>query len=154
MRVIFLDIDGVLNNQKHIKKIFKLLGKEQYFQLLKDLGEMPFDYRSCKRLQKLIKETNAEIILSSTWRNSKDLIRGIEKYAEIEIKDVTPRLQDIRGKEIQQYLDTHAEITNYVIIDDDKDMLENQLDHFVNTNFTYGFTKENYLQCKEILEKG
>ena len=32
MNVIFLDIDGVLNNEIHILKLVELLGKEQYFQ--------------------------------------------------------------------------------------------------------------------------
>lgn len=153
-KVIFLDIDGVLNNQNHIEKLVELLGEEQYFQLNKDLGEMPFDYRSCKWLHKLIKETDAEIILSSTWRMSKDLIKGIEKFAEIKIKDITPILQDIRGKEIQQYLDTHKEITNYVIIDDDTDMLKEQFAHFSKTNFMNGFTEQNYIECKNILQEG
>ena len=152
-KAVFLDIDGVLNNQNHILKLIELLGEKQYCQLNKDLGEIPFDYRSCKWLHKLIKETNADVILSSTWRISKDLINGIEKYAEIKIKDVTPRLNTIRGEEIQQYLDTHKEITNYVIIDDDKDMLESQKDHFVNTDFLNGFTKGKYILCKKILDK-
>ena len=153
-KVIFLDIDGVLNNQSHIEKLVELLGEEQYYQLNKDLGEMPFDYRCCKWLHKLIKETDAEIILSSTWRMSKDLINGIERFAEIKIKDITPRLQDIRGKEIQQYLDQHKEITNYVIIDDDTDMLKEQFAHFSKTDFMNGFTKQNYIECKNILQEG
>lgn len=37
MNVIFLDIDGVLNNENHILELVELLGKEQYFQLHKDL---------------------------------------------------------------------------------------------------------------------
>lgn len=154
-KVIFLDIDGVLNNQNHIEKLVELLGMEQFHQLNKDLGELPFDYRSCKWLQKLIKETDAEIILSSTWRISPDLIKGIEKFAEIKIKDITPRLPlgTIRGEEIQQYLYNHKEIINYVIIDDDKDMLKSQLKHFVNTDALNGFKKAQYLKAKKILKE-
>lgn len=151
MKCIFLDIDGVLNNQNHIVKLIKLLGEKQYAQLIKDLGEIPFDYRSCKLLQKLVNKTKAEIILSSTWRISTKLIRGIEKYTGIKIKDITPRLIDIRGKEIQQYLDNHKEITNYVIIDDDSDMLESQKNHFVKTDSKVGLTIKEIIECEKIL---
>lgn len=151
MRVIFLDIDGVLNNESHIVKLVELLGNEQYLQLLKDIEEIPFDYRSCKLLQELINETNAEIILSSTWRISPILIELIEKYAGIKIKDKTPRLNTIRGKEIKSYLDSHKEITNYVILDDDTDMLEEQKNNFVKTNAQLGFTKTEYILCRNIL---
>lgn len=152
-KVIFLDIDGVLNNQNFIIKLINLIGKTQYSQLLKDLGEIPFDYRSCKLLKKLIKETNSEIVLSSTWRISKILINGIEKYAELKIKDITPRLYDIRGKEIKQYLDNHTEISNYVILDDDTGMLEEQLENFVHINSLNGFKKTDYIKAKNILNK-
>lgn len=153
MKVIFLDIDGVLNNSNHTLELIKLLGMEQYYQLNKDLGELPFDFRSCVLLHKLIKKTKAEIILSSTWRISRDLIKGIEKYVNINIKDITPRLslECKRGNEIQQYLDTHKEISNYVILDDDKDMLENQLSHFVHTDWKIGFVKADYYKALKIL---
>ena len=45
-----------------------LLGRKQYFSIINQIHETPFDYRSCTLLQELIKETGAEIILSSTWR--------------------------------------------------------------------------------------
>jgi len=149
---IFLDIDGVLNNQEHILKLIELLGREQYSQLIRDLEEIPFDYRSCQLLQELINKTKAEVILSSTWRISSKLIKGIEKYADIKIKDITPRLYDIRGKEIQKYLDEHKEIVNYVIIDDDSDMLENQKERFVKTDFKIGLTVKEIIKCEKILQ--
>lgn len=151
MKIIFLDIDGVLNNQDHIVKLIELLGERQYSQLIKDLGEIPFDYRSCELLQKLINETKAKVILSSTWRINPKLIKGIEKYAKIKIQDITPRLYDIRGKEIQQYLDNHKEITEYVILDDDDDMLEEQMKYFVKVNNKIGLTIKEIIQCENIL---
>lgn len=154
MRAIFLDIDGVLNNQSHIIELRdNVLGKEQYTQLVKDLGEIPFDYRSCRLLQELIKETDAKVILSSTWRISSELIKGIEKYAGIKITDITPTLNDKRGKEIQQYLNEHNEITNYVILDDDSDMLDSQQKHFIRTNPKVGFTIIEKVNCRAILER-
>lgn len=151
MKVIFLDIDGVLNNQSQIVKLVELLGQEQYLEILHEIQEIPFDYRSCKLLQELVKETDAEIILSSTWRLNPKGIESIEKYARIKIKDKTPRLNDIRGKEIKQYLEEHKEITRYVILDDDTDMLEEQRQYFIKVNPIFGFTKTEYIQCRNIL---
>lgn len=154
-KVIFLDIDGVLNNSNHTLKLVKLLGENQCYLLNRTLGELPFDYESCVLLQKAIKQTQAEIVLSSTWRLDTKNIKIIKKYANIEIKNTTPILgfTATRGDEIQQYLNTHKEITNYVILDDDKDMLENQLTHFVNVDWKIGFCKKDYEKVIKILEE-
>ena len=154
MKAIFLDIDGVLNNSNYTMMLVnELLGKEQYFQLLRDLGEMPFDYRSCMLLQKLIDETGARVVLSSTWRLSEKHINGIIRYAGIAIFDKTPRLGTIRGNEIQQYLNSHPEIDRYVIVDDDSDMLDEQMDNFIECDAEVGFTYEEYERAKKILER-
>ena len=131
--------------------LMELLGKEQYYQLHKDLGEMPFDYQSCMLLHGLINKTGAEIILSSTWRISPRHIEILEKYTGLKIKDKTPRLNTIRGEEIKQYLNEHKEITSYVILDDDSDMLEEQKCHFVKVNAKIGLTMLNVCDCERIL---
>ena len=152
MNVIFLDVDGVLNNEEHILKLVELLGKEQYFQLHKDLGEMPFDYRSVQLVKKLVEETGAEIVLSSTWRLNPKYIEALEKFTGLKVSNKTPRLPYlIRGQEIAQYLYKHREVTNYVIIDDDSDMLEEQKEHFVQVDAKKGFTVTEMLKCKTIL---
>jgi len=151
MKAIFLDVDGVLNNENHILKLVELLGEKQYFQLHRDLGEMPFDYQSCMLLHGLINKTGAEIILSSTWRLSPKHMEVLEKYTGLKIKDKTPRLNTIRGEEIKQYLDEHEEITNYVILDDDSDMLEEQKSHFVEVNAKTGLTMAEIVKCEKIL---
>lgn len=153
MKAIFLDIDGVLNNIQHITLLYEeLLGEKQYVQLRRELGAMPFDYRSCKLLQDLIKHTNADIILSSTWRLNDKNIQIIEGYTGIQIKDKTPGLSCSRGIEINTYLNEHPEITNYVIIDDDTDMMAEQASHFVKCNTNTGFTQKEYEEALKILE--
>lgn len=151
MKAIFLDIDGVLNNTAHLTELRNLLGREQYFSIINQIHEIPFDYRSCRLLQALIKETGAEIILSSTWRLNDNGIETIEQYAGIPIRDTTPVLDAIRGEEIKQYLDNHPKITEYVILDDDTDMLKEQMGHFVKVNNMTGFTITEYIQCRNIL---
>lgn len=51
--LVFLDIDGVLNNESF---------------LLKSGGAEAFDPDNVKLLNKLIKETNASVVISSAWR--------------------------------------------------------------------------------------
>ena len=115
---------------------------------------MPFDYRSVELLKKLIRNTDyPNIVLSSTWRLSPKLIEAIEKYTGLRIKDKTPRLlSQPRGEEIKQYLEEHTEIENYVIIDDDSDMLEEQKEHFVKVDASVGFIQRDYERCLEILQ--
>lgn len=151
MKAIFLDVDGVLNNEEHLLQLIDMLGEEQYMQLLRDIQELPFNYQSCMLLHGLINKTGAEIILSSTWRLSPKHIEALEKYTGLKIKDKTPNLQTIRGKEIQKYLDEHKEITHYVIIDDDSDMLPEQKSHFVKVDAKKGLTMRNIIECENKL---
>ena len=102
-------------------------------------------------LHGLINKTGAEIILSSTWRISSKHIEILEKFAGIKIKDKTPVSYTARGREIQQYLNAHKEITNYVIIDDDPDMLEEQKSHFVKVDAKKGLTMTEIVECERIL---
>ena len=86
-----------------------------------------------------------------------------------EVIDITPNLtyghglttHTPRGKEIQQWLDEHPEVTNYVIFDDDSDMLEHQMNNFICTfdnvdhpdsvDIGYGLTKICAEQAIKIL---
>lgn len=58
-----------------------------------------------------------------------------------------------RGVEIKQYLDEHQEIENYVILDDDSDMLLSQKDHFIKTDSESGISEEDVKRAIEILNK-
>ena len=163
MKVLFLDISGVLYTKEYITKIINLLGRSQYVALLRNIM-IPFDYRSCKLLRDFVTKTNTKVILSSTWRLNPKSFNIIREYAGIEIYDKTPTLIEItrkekqqyiynyRGEEIQQYLDNHKEITNYVILDDDdSNILESQMKHFVKVDGKVGLTIKEIIQCEEIL---
>ena len=102
----------------------------------------------------LINRTGAEIILSSTWRLSSKHIEALEKYTGLKVKDKTPISPNIRGEEIKQYLDEHEDITNYVILDDDSDMLNEQKRNFVKVDAKKGLTMSEIIQCEKILSRG
>ena len=127
MKLIFLDIDGVLNNMNYTIYTFEMLGRDRAYEIMhKDLDI--FDPISLNLLCKLIEhfKDDIKVVLSSTWRLNQ---KGINKVKEkifnnlgYEIPfDITKRHKDmIRGYEIEQYLfDNNLLTENYVIIDDD-----------------------------------
>ncbi len=130
-KVVFLDIDGVLNVISQ--------GRDEYGSLFHKHFE--------DNLRWVIEKTDAKIVISSTWRYA-----GLKQMQDMwahrnlagEVIDITPDCAQLlgsglwqaaeRGYEIQDWLDSHPEVTNYVIFDDDNDMLKRQWPHFVRTS--------------------
>ena len=149
MKVIFLDIDGVLNVIPQGHDAFGGIFHSDFVENLK----------------RIIDETGAKIVLSSSWRHSGEAkMQAMWKFRNLpgELIGLTPDLyrrvdfegerKMVRGDEIQAILDQYYQITNYVILDDDADMLPGQMGNFVQTSnninhpdcidIGYGLTKE------------
>lgn len=147
MKVIFLDFDGVIT-----------IPPKWYLKADK-----------IKWVKKIVDETEAKIVVSSSWRMESveetiDKMIGIPKRCPHNkmfnwfidnLYDVTPwvGLGGGRGGQIQKYLNEHPEIENYVIIDDDSDMWDSQLYHFVQTNFEDGITETEANRAIKVLNK-
>lgn len=58
-----------------------------------------------------------------------------------------------RGVEIEQWLSEHKDVTNYVILDDDSDMLLSQKKHFIKTHALRGISKRDVKRAINILTK-
>ena len=56
-----------------------------------------------------------------------------------------------RGNEIKNWLENHPDIQNYLIIDDEANILEEQKEHFVQTDINEGLTEEHYHKARSIL---
>lgn len=143
MKVVFLDIDGVLNSHRSAVAF----------------GGMPFDAVAHRtrfdevavRLIGGIAETaGAQIVLSSSWRNDCNW-RTIGPALGLTIVDRTPSYLGPRGKEIAAWLAAHPEVTNYAIVDDDGDMLPEQMPFFVHTHMQDGFTWACATKLAELL---
>lgn len=146
MKVIFLDVDGVLNSEKFFidNHIRGLLDEIDDFcvQLLKEI----------------IDRTGAEIVLSSSWRvgaHSKNpfnpfpkLENALKKHG-LKILDMTPVLNGTRGKEIKAWLSKHS-VDKFVILDDESDM-DDLLPHLVKTTFENGLTRVEVEKCVKML---
>ena len=110
MKVIFLDIDGVLNSDSYIDKARKLG--------LKGI-EKEIDIGKIKLLKKAVEETGAKVVLSSSWRLTKNLSDLRELFARYEIfLDTTPFINNERGYEIKQYLQENKGVEDFIILDD------------------------------------
>ena len=181
MKIIFLDIDGVLNSQ---------IAYENGFCKYNDDYGQDFYPESAKLLNKLIDETKAKIVISSTWRcNGLETMQNMWKdrnmsgevisitpslgftYKKIIVDDKIVDLHLNRGIEINTWLSAYGfEITswdkqiqknyvnnsgieNFIIIDDDYDMLYQQKNHFIHVDPYEGFNEKNYSKSQEILSK-
>ena len=158
MKVIFLDIDGVLNHDNwYISKEFKALNTS-------DDVELDVDPKCAERINKICEETGAKIVISSDWRISWygtniRLERGgikpeyiLDKTPERIWIDI-PGFDHSRGAEIDDWLVFHPECKNYVIIDDRIDFKDYQQSHFVHVNAHNGLTDELMRKAINILNK-
>jgi hypothetical protein len=132
MKVIFLDIDGVLNVIPQ--------GHDEFGGI--------FHTNFINNLHRIIDETDAKIVISSTWRFSGlQVMKDMWKFRDYpgEVIGITPDLwtrsidEDTkekveRGHEIDLWLNQHPEVENYVILDDDNDFLLKQRNNFVRTS--------------------
>lgn len=131
IKIIFLDIDGVLNHRGNF-------GKGDIY---------PIDSLCASELNRICGMTNAKLVISSSWRIIKNDIDLKQKFKEKgingEIIGKTPILGTIRGKEIQKFIDDYPnKIDEFIILDDDSDMGD-LINHLIKTDFTNnGLTKE------------
>lgn len=146
MKVLFLDIDGVLNTHK------STLLHGSLFINSPDVAKKLDPYASL--FLKRLTQHGVQIVLSSTWRIGTRFHQEKEKAFDFPILDRTchyPFPKAVRGDEIQTWLNEHPEVTHYAIVDDDSDMLEAQLPCFVKTRATEGLTWFNMEKICQIL---
>ncbi len=140
MKIIFLDIDGVLcTRRSHLA-----YGKE---------GGIwhEWDPLACHAINRACQK-GVQIVISSTWRKfTDDLMPQLIKH------DLMKYLRQpnwhtpigssatSRGMEISLYLeeDSNQDIEDYLILDDDIDMLEHQMKKFVQCDGEDGMTSDN-----------
>lgn len=151
IKLIFLDIDGVLNNEETFVRRRKEYDadREAYLEKLKDSDfreDSDIDKNLVEELNKIIRATGASIVVSSSWRIGRtveELQRLLTRNGCIgKVIDRTGRSSHgIRGLEIQEWIDVHKEyhISNFIILDDDADM-EHLHSFLIRHNFKYGLT--------------
>ncbi len=148
MRVVFLDIDGVLNQ---LESCFPQ-------------GQHAIEANLVARLNGLIERSGAALVISSDWR----LFHGWPGCGEIlrecgvvaEILGVTPQIEDerdeigwhARGREVRAWLDEHPGVDSFVIVDDHEPFpgLEAR---FVQTDANWGLQPADVGRALAILAR-
>lgn len=143
-KVLFLDIDGVLNSRRSVVA-FK--GFPHSFD---GDDRDRFDWTAVALIRRLCEDVGASIVLSSSWR----ILHPVDECAnglDLPIFDRTPSLSGCRGMEINAWLAEHPEVTTYAIVDDNSDMLPEQKRYYVQTSELNGLSIENWADLKRIL---
>jgi hypothetical protein len=123
-KILFLDIDGVINSQSTTDFKNKLWPTDPYMAFL--AGKIQLD-------------TGCEIVLSTSWRHHPDGLAETRKL--FNISDITPLLNGFRGAEVNQWLVEHGQdVERYACLDDSSDFWFWQ--PLFQTTFENGLTEE------------
>jgi hypothetical protein len=138
MKVLFLDIDGVINHHGANWKT----------------DHWPLDPYCAFLVGKIKLDTDCEVVLSSSWRVHPEGTAEVEKRV-VPLLGKTPpswylketNHHSRRGEEIQKWLDSHPEVTCYAILDDEADAGEGHGRNFFRTSFYNGGLTEDIAQA-------
>lgn len=134
---IFLDFDGVLNTNQYQAEL--AISGEQSSDMYGPL----FDPRAARQLRRLIEQTEAKIIATSSWRFIHSIVKIKEmwKYRELpgEVHGTIQAENEFsnRGTDILSY-DIDGE--EFVIIDDENDYQPKLQDYLIHTNAVKGLS--------------
>jgi HAD domain in Swiss Army Knife RNA repair proteins len=109
MKVIFLDIDGVLNCEE-----------------TPNPRTFPYvvDEKLLRRLERLLEQSRAKVVLSSSWRVDPVGVLAAKHFG-IPFIDVCPDMpSERRCVEMRAWLLEHPEVSRYAVIDDEDDGLD------------------------------
>ena len=138
MKVVFLDIDGVLNSNLYDRQI-------------RTATDGNIDESRLDLLKQLVEQTGAVIVLSSSWRKHWDMdpaggdaigreLNTVFRKHGLKIGGKTPCLASgERAEEIRTWLTEHkTEVESFVILDDAFGGWSELASHLVQTNYRIG----------------
>ncbi len=165
-KILFLDIDGVLNTERQHDRCL-----EAGLAYVDNFG-YAFDPVAVANLKKIVDETGADIVISSSWK-----FWGLSTMQKLwasrglpgKVIDITPNnasdelllsidldmmeLPAGKGSEIKEWLSTSGQdVTHYAILDDVPDILPEQQSHFVQTDPRVGITEDDARRIAFILK--
>ena len=158
--IVFLDYDGVINTLIISRKPFGFKDRTDinrdgfYYDIASPSEKRVSNLQAVCWLEKICRDNNANIVISSVWRRGhyEEAIEALYNAGlskDIKVVGRTPTTpSNHRGTEIKMYLDTHPEIDNFIILDDDADM-EPFMDRLVKTGVYEGITCSTYQQAND-----
>jgi len=159
-RVLFLDVDGVLNSHIIAEEWSQRPGHIGYGGWFDETDtatkeNVKWGHINVENLREIVETTKCEIVISSAWRKSFSMEKMKEMFAvygweDVPIIDKTSVLKD-RGLEIDAWLAENPDVTNYVILDDIDQFTVEQQKNFIHTNPECGLLHEDVNKAIEIL---
>ena len=162
MKVLFLDIDGVLNSDRSFTayKLNAALNVEPNEQVYNCIDPIAVN------LLNLVLRHDVKVVISSTHRKFHPELPALRSYiSELGVRgDVIGATPDLwkstqvgdwvsRGHEIDTWISEHGkDFTHFAILDDDEDMLVHQLPFFVQTDGRVGLNVLNVLKLQKLLD--
>ena len=151
MKVVFLDVDGVLNGDRFLDKDEVSKQGEGWMQWWLDW----IDPACVGHLNSITDESGAGLVLSSNrrdWAELKDIAEIFETAGiHGRLTDKTPYLErETRGAEIQQWLNENPGVESFVILDDVDDM-DHLSDRLVKVDPEVGLTDRDVSRALEML---
>jgi hypothetical protein len=144
MKILFLDIDGVLNREGTKERVNTIFGP--FTGVDKELWE---------RLQRWLSARDVRVVLSSSWRADERFDGAFKAHLRalgINWVGETPRTANGRGGDILAYIQAQPQqpqVTNWAILDDVDCTPLNHL--LVRTDHNKGLTDENLGQLDRLL---
>ena len=163
MKIIFLDIDGVLNNSNWAKVLHNLYGGNGYGGMFRTndpkWNDVKWDWYNVANLKHLLGRSRAKVVISSSWRRFHILkhfkamfnLYGLPAHTVIGETTLQTLPGWIRGDAINKYLADNDNIDNYVILDDNDDFYDYQ--NFVKTDMKVGLIMSDVDKAIQILNK-
>ena len=152
MKIIFLDFDGVMVTDRYQAQLTATNSP------LRDDYGAKFDPVCVENLRQIIDATDAEIVVTSTWKMEMGL-DGIQKMWNArnlpgKVIGVTPDIDPIhRGDEVQAWLDANPGAVRYAIIDDCPILdffREEQLPHLFKVDERTGLDEKTAIRVIEL----
>lgn len=150
MKVIFLDIDGVLNHNAWYNS-------EAYYN--NEYKDPDLDPNIIRMLNEVTNKHNIKLVISSSWKVDSYCIERLQKADLENVIDYTPNLifkipMDIyyRGMEINEYLEKHPEVDKYLILDDISDFDSEQLQFFYKIDYRVGIRDVDVLFIEQFFK--
>lgn len=158
MRVLFLDVDGVINKQSDFTP---------------ETGTYALNRGMCDMLADWLEKNDVSVVLSSTWRKHDDHVLYLREFApritnrfldDYRTPDLWHELPEDayrgfirqylgRGQEIKIWIERQAfRIDQYFILDDDGDFSPEQRKSFVQTSYHTGLCKKHIKRLDKLID--
>lgn len=146
MKIVFLDVDGVLNSYRNVvaqggfpfPKGSSAAKNPQH-------SDENLDVLAVGMVRELCLRNEAQIVMHSTWRKHIDLAEFAKRW-DLPILDKTDHGD--KSQSVGRWLKEHPEVEKYVILDDD-DMHDRT--HQVFTSLFEGFMYKDFMFAMKLL---